>query len=207
MQGKKIIFLFILALILRIGLMLLSFQHVEHKDILRFRDWATNSYLYGMSDPYKGDHLSFGTSPLNLPPGTLYTVSAMYRVNLLAAKAIIKITHTKPGQLSWVNGALIDAFLRIPSILSDLIIGYIIYLLVKKYKHEKNAILASGLFLFNPSIFYNGAFWGQMDSIHNALFFLGLYMFFTNKKFLTIFFLFLSLYVKLTLITLIAPLL
>lgn len=185
--------------------MLWSFQHVEHKDILRYRDWAILPYLYNLSDPYEGKHLTFGISPLNMPPGSLYIVTSMYKLNLLAAKLVIKITHTKPGELVWVNIQLTNAFLRIPNILSDILTGYLIYLLVRKYKDQRNAIIASGLFLFNPSIFYNSSFWGQMDSVNNALFFLAVFLYHNGKKFLTLTFLFLSLYVKLTLVFLIVP--
>lgn len=207
MFGKKIIFLLTLALVFRIILMLWSFQHVEHKDILRFRDWAIIPYLYSLTDPYEGKHLTFGISPLNLPPGTLYIVTSMYRLNLQAAKLVLKITHTKPGELIWVNIELTNAFLRFPNILGDILTGYLIYLLVAKFKDQRNALFASGLFLFNPSIFYNSSFWGQMDAINNALFFLAIFLFYSGKKFLTITFLFLSLYVKLTLIFLAGPIL
>ena len=206
MQSKKIFVLLAIALILRVLLMLWSFQHPTHKDILRFRDWATIPYVHNLIDPYEGRYLTFGTSPLNMPPGTLYIVSAMYRVNILAAKVIMKITKTQPGELIWVNVWLTNVFLRTPVILGDVFIGYLIYALVRKYKNERRALFAAGLYLFNPSILYIGSFWGQMDAIHNALFFLALFVFTKGKKFLALLFLFLSLYVKLTLIVVILPL-
>ncbi len=182
-----------------------SFQFRDNPDLLRYRDWATISYLYNFKDPYEGKHLTFGTSPLNMPPGSLYTVSVMYRIELSVAKILLKITHTKPGELSWMNSQLINGFLRIPNILGDMLTGYLIYLLVKKYNDGKNALVASGLFLFNPSVFYNSSFWGQMDAVNNSLFFLALFLYFNGKKFLSLAFLFLSLYVKLTLVFIAAP--
>lgn len=131
----------------------------------------------------------------------------MYRVNILAAKVILNITHTDPGSLQWVNIQLTNAFLRLPNFIADLLTGYLIYAMVKKYKDEKKALLASSLYLLNPSVLYNGAFWGQMDAINNALFFLGVFLFLYHKKLLSILSLFFSLYIKLTLIVVIAPLL
>lgn len=182
-----------------------SFQFRDNPDLLRYRDWATISYLYNFKDPYEGKHLTFGTSPMNMPPGSLYTISLAYRVELIVASALLKITHTQPGQLHWMNSELINGFIRIPNILGDLLTGYLIYLLVKKYNDRKNALIASGLFLFNPSVFYNSSFWGQMDAVNNALFFLALFLYFNGKKFLSLGFIFLSLYVKLTLVFIAAP--
>lgn len=187
--------------------MLWSFQHTVHKDIFRFRDWAMIPYVYNFTDPYEGKHITFGIDPLNLPPGTLYILTSMYRVNILAAKTILKITHTDPGALQWVNIGLTNAFLRLPNILADLLIGYLIFAIVKKYKDGKKALFSSALYLFNPSILYNSSFWGQMDAINTALFFLGVCLYLYHKKLLSILSLFLSLYVKLTLIVVIAPLL
>src|SRR3989344_6171231 len=207
MFHRGIILLLISALILRIFLMFVSFGHRDNPDVLRYRDWATIAYLYHPQDAYEGKYLTFGTSPINMPPGSLYTVSLMYRLNLVAAKVLLKITHTQPGELHWMNSQLINGFLRLPNIVGDLLTGYLIYLLVKKYKNRKHALFASGLFLFNPSVFYNSSFWGQMDAINNALFFLGVFLYYKNKTFLSLLFLFLSMYVKLTLVFLVFPLL
>lgn len=182
-----------------------SFQLRDNPDVLRYRDWATISFLYEMEDPYEGRHLTFGISPMNMPPGSLYTVYGMYRLDLIAAKIILKIMHVQAGSLHWMNSALINGFLRIPNILGDLLTGFLIYLLVKKFNNQKNALFASGLFLFNPSVFYNSSFWGQMDAVNNALFFTALFLFFMGRRFLSFLFIFLSLYVKLSLVYLAVP--
>lgn len=205
MRNRNIILLLVLALIFRTYIMFWSFNFREHPDLLRYRDWATIPYIYNLTDPYEGKHLTFGTSPLNMPPGSLYTVFGMYRAELIVARLLLKITHTNPGELSWMNKELFLGFLRLPNMLGDILVGYLIYALVKKYKNQKNALFAAGLFLFTPSVFYNSSFWGQMDSVNTALFFLALYLFVTGKKFMSHAFLFLSLYVKLTLIYIIAP--
>ncbi|HLD24307.1 MAG TPA: hypothetical protein VJB96_00100, partial [Patescibacteria group bacterium] len=133
-------------------------------------------------------------------------LTGMYRVNIVVAKVIHKVTGASPGSLQWVNVQLPNAFLRLPAMLSDILIGYVIYLLVKKYGDKKRALLASALYLFNPAVFYNSSFWGQMDAINNALFMLALYAYDIRKQFLSILSLFLSLFVKLTLVIVIGPL-
>jgi len=206
MFRKKIVVLLLGAFIFRILLMLWSFQHTTNKDIFRYRDWAMIPYVYNsLTAPYEGKHITFGIDPLNMPPGTLYVLTGMYRLNIIAAKVIAKVTHTAPGALQWVNGALTNAFLRLPNILADLLAGYLIYALVRRYRREKDALIASSLYLFNPSIWYNSAFWGQMDAVNSALFFWGIYLYLRHKKLAAALLLFLSLYVKLTLIVIIGP--
>lgn len=187
--------------------MLWSFQHTVNKDILRYRDWAMIPYTHSLTDPYEGKYITFGIAPLNMPPGTLYLLTGMYRVNITAAKVIYKLTHTPPGALQWVNNELTNAFLRLPNIAADLLVGYLIYALVRKKRNEKSALVASGLYLFNPGVWYNSSFWGQMDAVNGALCFLGVYLLLTKRRTLGVISLFLSLYVKLTLIFVIGPLL
>jgi len=73
-----------------------------------------------------------------------------------------------PGSSMWVNVILLQIFLRIPSVLADISIGMLIYLFVKQFvKRERSALVASSIFLFNPVVLFNSAFWGQMDAINN----------------------------------------
>lgn len=58
---------------------------------------------------------------------------------------------------------------KLPAIISDIFIGLIIYLVVKRIKNEKWALASSALFLFNPAVLGNSTFWGQSDSV-TALF-------------------------------------
>jgi hypothetical protein len=206
MFRRPIIWLLLAAFIFRIFLMVWSFAHAVNKDVLRYRDWAMIPYMYKLTDPYEGKHITFGIHPLNMPPGTLYVLTGMYRVNILVAKVIYKVTHTPPGSILWVNTALTNAFLRLPNLLADLLTGYLIYALVKTYRKQTYGLCAASLYLFNPSIFYNSSYWGQMDAVNTALFFLGVYLLVQKKKTLGIFSLFLSLFVKLTLIYIIGPL-
>lgn len=58
---------------------------------------------------------------------------------------------------------------KLPAIVADLLTGLIIFKIVKKLRSKKIALLASALYLFNPAIFANSSFWGQVDSL-TALF-------------------------------------
>lgn len=204
---SKIFYLVILlGLIIRIWLAFFSLQFPENPDILRFKDWTRISYLYGFKDTYRTTHISFGTFANNLPPGSLYLLSEAYNLQLQTAKLMNKITHTTSGSNVWVNGPMVSLFLRIPSIVADLILSLLIYLLVKKHTNEKSALIALSLFLFNPIILYNSAFWGQIDALPNV-FFVACLFFFSNKRyFWSILMFFLSLFMKLSLLPMIVPL-
>lgn len=201
--SRPLLLLLVFSFLLRIIIMLWSFNFRENTDILRYRDWARISYIYGFADTYKTDHLSFGTLPNNQPPGSLYSISLMYNTNIVASKAILKITHSKEGTLDWVNGPLFNFFLRLPSIASDILIGFLIYKIIIKEKNKKHAILGASLFLFNPIVLYNSSFWGQMDSLNNLFFYVSLFLLLKRKYFFSILFYGLSLYIKLSLLPLI----
>lgn len=192
-------FLLLLGFLIRIAVMLWSFQFRENTDVLRYRDWARIAYLYGFKSTYDTKYLQFGTLPNNQPPGSVYILSSMYYVQLQVAKTYSKITHTSAGSIQWINGPLQNAFLRLPAILADLGIATLIYLFVKN-KTNNFIFLAPLLFLFNPVSIYNSAFWGQMDSLNNMFFLLGLFLLYKKRFLLSVLFVFLSFYIKFSLI-------
>jgi len=162
-----IIFALVFSFVLRLILVAVAVQFREHPDVLRWKDWGRISFLYGFADTYTAAHLSFGTFPNNMPPGTLYVVSSMYWVWLQMGK-LFAMFGIAPGSNPWINVVLLQIILRIPSLIADMGIGAIIYACVYRLrKNKKASVLASMLYLYNPIVLYNSAFWGQMDSINN----------------------------------------
>lgn len=181
--------------------MMWSFDYRENTDLLRWRDWGRIAFLYNLSDTYKTTHLNFGTLANNMPPGTLYIISAMFNLNIETNKVILKIMHVKEGSRHWMNSQLLNGHLRLPSIASDILLSFLIYKIVLSIrKKEKYALIASSLFLFNPVIIYNSSFWGQDDSKNNLFLFVSLYLIYKRKYFMSLLPLFLSFYIKLSLI-------
>lgn len=157
-RHKGFILLLLGAIFLRLLIVFLAIQLREHPDILRWKDWGRIAFLYGFADTYTPTHLSFGTYPNNMPPGTLYIASAMYWVWLQMGK-VFAVFGISPGSNAWINIVLLRIFLQIPSLLADLGIGILIY--------RFTGLFAASLFLFNPVILFNSALWGQMDAINN----------------------------------------
>lgn len=54
--------------------------------------------------------------------------------------------------------------IKLPSIIADVIISFIIFKLASKKFKPEFSLLISGLFLFNPAILINSTLWGQIDS-------------------------------------------
>lgn len=173
-RHKGFIVLLFVGILLRIFLVMWAVQFREHPDILRWKDWGQIAFLHGFADTYTPTHLSFGTYPNNMPPMTLYIVSSMYWVWLQMGK-VLNLFGIAPGSNPWVNTVLLTIFLRIPSLLCDIGIAAMIYWTVfRSIKRERNAYIAASVFLFNPVVLYNSAIWGQMDSINNFFFLIGI---------------------------------
>lgn len=191
----------LMALMIRIGLIYYALQFRENTDILRWKDWTRISFLYGFSDTYTMNHIQFGTLPNNMPPGTLYIQYIMYLIGIQISKLVLLVTHMPAGSIQWLNGSLITILFRMPSIISDLIMGGFIYNFIKKItKNSVVSCIGMGLFLFNPVILYNSAVWGQMDAVVNVFFITSLYFLFKKKIFFSMLFFLLCLCTKLSLV-------
>lgn len=60
----------------------------------------------------------------------------------------------------------LPAFLKIPAILADLGIAYLVFLFAGKLtKNKRLPLVLSFLVLFNPAFFYNSAYWGQIEAV------------------------------------------
>lgn len=202
MKIRNIWTLIILGLLLRLILIFWSFNFPQNPDLLRHRDWGKISFLYGPEKTYVQKYITYDKKPNNLPPGSTYIISAFYNFSIQVSKLLLKVFNAAEGSIGFINIYLVDFFLKIPSVLADLIISYFIYKIVKLYKNDQVALLSSSLFLFNPVVFYNSAIWGQIDALNNTAFIISLF-FLTNKKiFLSVIFYSISLYLKLSLLPL-----
>jgi len=203
MKRKTVWFICIILLsfIVRALLIYFALQFSENTDILRWKDWTRIAFLYGFADTYTTAHIQFGTLPNNMPPGTLYLQYIMYYIGIQISKIVLFITHMPDGSIQWLNGPLITLLFRFPGTVSDLVIGSIIYRIIKKFSHDPvKPLVGMALFLFNPVVLYNSAVWGQMDAVVNIFFVASLYGIFNKKIVLSMLFFLLSLYIKLSLV-------
>lgn len=71
--------------------------------------------------------------------------------------------------------------LKLPAIIADITLAYLIYKELRKTFNEKIATVTGLLILFNPGFIFNSSIWGQIDSLFTLTLFLSIY-YLKNKK-------------------------
>jgi Gpi18-like mannosyltransferase len=188
----------IIGLIVRLVILILS---SSHPDIGNHLDWGIRFLDLGPKKFY--ENIFWAVSWPNQPYGTillfaltaylknsLFSFIELINQNLLIFPSFI-IPYIEINLQSWMA--------KLPFILSDIGIGYLIYKIVHNYK-KGYALLATVLFVFNPVIIYNSTVWGQTDSLINLLALSGIYLIFNKKYFYGIFLFLTSFLFKLSLI-------
>ncbi len=172
---KTVTFIFIGALILRLSLLFIAY----HGDLNNNISWATLAVERGLNGFYGSpDANNWPYSAPNQPPLTIL---------MLAATRIIWISIEKfswflnnrfsffPSTFIWFwEGKGMTLLMKIPSILSDLGIGWLIYKYFEKKDKGKLGLKLMTIWLFNPVTWYNSAIWGQTDAVVNVLGLIGI---------------------------------
>lgn len=138
-----IITLFGIGLLLRIALGILIAGHSS--DLNLFRSWATSA-AHSLSQFYAGRNSS------DYPPLYIYV---LYIVG-------------KAGSLNALS-PYFTLFLKIPSILADMVTALLLFKLAGKYLSSKLSILVAAFYIFNPAVFVNSTIWGQVDSFFTLI--------------------------------------
>ena len=113
-------------------------------DMNCFSGWATYSYQHGLDHFYDGEIFA------DYPPLYIYV---LYSIGWI--QNVFELDSASMGLL-----------LRIPAIISDIVISWIVYnLAVKRLNNRNSALVLSSLILLNPAVITNSAIWGQIDSI------------------------------------------
>lgn len=176
MHSRKLGFVFFLALLIRLVLI----PHPGFKADIAFWKW------WGKVAVEEGSTATFNYT--NYPPVYLYILEGTSKV--------YSLIHPIDDSYWNENNFLYLLLIKLPYILSDLGIGWLIYILISNlefgiWKTGKSSIqprnlplLASTFFLFNPAVIYNSSIWGQTDSLSAFLILLAFYCVFKNRYFL-----------------------
>ena len=144
---------FILAFVLRI---VLSTKYLGFgADIACFSAWADRMAELGPTRFYAKDYFS------DYPPLYLYVLWIIGTI-----KKILQIES---------YSAIHIILIKLPAILSDIGIGYVIYRVGTKRLGLVHGIFLSSLYLFQPVVLMNSCLWGQVDSVFTLLLILSLY--------------------------------
>lgn len=165
MRNKKIILLFTLAFLLRLGIVFSA----HHGDLNNNISWGTLAVERGLSGFYEGK--SWPYSAPNQPPLsilTFATTKVLWQWAESAAWWLNRNIQIFPSAFIWFwEGKGMDLMVKLPGIFADLGIAGLIYQYLRYKKKEKLGIVLSAVWLFNPVSWYNSAVWGQTDAIVN----------------------------------------
>jgi Gpi18-like mannosyltransferase len=195
---QKIIPLLIIGLFLRLLLMSLV---TWHPDLNNHIDWGIRFLALGPEKFY--ENIFWGVSWPNQPLGTMLLFAICAYLKQIFFTSIEFINQNIPIFPSFIIPYLeqnLHAWMvKLPFILSDIGLAYLIFKVVNHLK-PRYAIIASSLFLFNPAVIYNSTIWGQTDSLINLLALSGLLLIFNRKYFFGIILFLSSFLFKLSLI-------
>ncbi len=199
-MDKKLIKIFVFAFTFRFFISFLAL----HQDVRVNMDWGVRFFEYGASGFYSPDANVWNYTWPNQPPGTIYLyafVRKLYEYIFSIFWFInLKIALFPSRVIFFLDDKLYPVLLKLPSILADLGISWLIYRVLKDQKREKLGLIGAAVFLFNPLVWYNSALWGQTDAFVNLLGFVAFYLLWKKKLLGATTFLILSIYVKLSLL-------
>lgn len=154
---KNVILVFLIAFILRLLLINVAY----HGDLNNNFSWGQAAIKFGLNGFYERKGFEFSVP--NQPPLYIF----LFGVVAWLFESIKNLTWylnnnlgAFPSSMVWfweANGKII--LLKLPGILADLGIGYLIY--------RRVGLKFSVLWLFNPITWYNSAIWGGTDAIVN----------------------------------------
>jgi len=133
-----------------------------HNDISAFEAWSLVLTEHPLSQFYAS------TSFADYPPGyffVLIVIGWFY-------KGLIGLHLIAPASYG-----VLAKLVKLPAIAMDLVDTWLIFALVRRYASERTALIAAGLFAFNPAAIYISAYWGQIDSVSWGLVLAGLLLF------------------------------
>ncbi len=188
------------SFIIRILIYLNIMNTTPFADYFAYKEWVYKSYSVGLNNVYHV-HSQYNMIDVNQPPGTIYVLRGSYEVFLLTARVLTHFLHLQVGATAWINDNLLIFFFRLPSIIADLLLGFLIYGMVKSKTNERLALASSALYLFGPPVIYNSTVWGQIDSVNNVFFYLSLLFLAKKQAFPSVFCFALSLFIKLSLLS------
>lgn len=203
-KNRFLLTLFLFGLILRL---LISIQ-IYSGDVNNHIGWAKDALANGFSGIYSRSFEKYGVMAPTYPPIPIFFFTLFYWLFTIVYGFALKLNLAIkffPSRLIWFleDQDIMPAFLKIPAILADLGIAYLVYLFLKRLlgkSAEKWPMIGAGLVLFNPAFFYNSALWGQIEA--GPLFFIlaSFYCLFFKESWRSVIFLALAILTKQTVI-------
>lgn len=171
--------LLIFGFILRLLLIFLDFSFDVNSHIL----WGEEIVKYGASGFYeRPGHETFSTLYPNYPPLIIFFFSVCYFLYESLFSGIWWVNLHLPAFPSGIVTFLesrnaLAGFMKLPGIIGDLGVAYLLYLFtVKITKNKKFGIGSMMLVVVNPVFFYTSSLWGQVDVLPMMFFLWSMYV-------------------------------
>jgi len=132
------------------------------RDIFWFKEWCFGTMKYGIAGIYANMWSDY-------PPGYFYILKVIGLVYKVFYPTLREGTY------------LLQFLLKLPAILADLGTAILVFFLLRKKWKFSLAYLAMLAYVFNPAIFINSAWWGQVDSVAAFVLFLSVYLLLEKK--------------------------
>ena len=162
-------FLFLLGLVIRLSIIFYDYSW----DVNNHMVWAKDLLARGPQNFYETQSSNvFAWLTPNYPPLAILIFMMMRLLNPLIHSFYwwlnLHISFIPSNLIFFLEKTVfLAALMKIPAILTDLGVAYIVYLFAKKIvpKNIKTQMIGVSLILFNPAFIFNSALWGQIDSI------------------------------------------
>lgn len=171
--------LLILGFVLRLLFIFLDFSFDVNNHIL----WGEEIVKYGASGFYeRPGHETFATLYPNYPPLIIFLFSVCYFLYSSLFSGIWWINLHLPAFPSGIvtfmeSRNALAGFMKLPGIIGDLGVAYLLYLFtVKITKNKKYGLGSMMLVLLNPVFFYTSSLWGQVDVLPMMFFLWSVYV-------------------------------
>ena len=156
--------LLLVGLIIRLILLPLSY----HSDLNTNAIWGIYAHEFGLRGFY--DWLNFGNyARPDYPPLAMVMFLNIRRIWEILFNFLwglnISIPVFPSNFIPWFETKGYLSLIKLPGIIADLGISFLIYGFIKKLKGEMSAKVVASYFLFNPAVIYLSSSWGQLDSI------------------------------------------
>lgn len=155
-------FLYVMSGVFIIRFLILALTGGMSSEMTELGDVAFKIHDKGMNNLY-------ATSNTTLPTGMLYWLSLVGAIGNAAELSSLSIGTT--------------ILIRLPNVLADIVACYVLFLIVSKYRSDREGVVAAAIYGLLPTFFSFTALWGQSTSIALA-FMIGMMYFMIEKKYI-----------------------
>jgi len=127
-------------------------------DLFVYRSWTRTLAGHGIMTAYwpssSDPEDAFLHPPIDYPPVLPYVLLCVGR----------GLGALDPALL-YARDRLLDFAIRVPFVLANLAIAFMVYTVLRRRADPRTALWAAALFAFSPAVVFDTAYWGQADSL------------------------------------------